>query len=57
MPALVVPLVAPVSSKVSSCSPAHEVGSGVGPWQTVAVEAGLESAELLSGSVAESGVA
>ena len=57
MPPLVVPLVAPVSVKVSSCSPAQEVGAGVGPWQTVAVEAGLESPELLSGRVAESGVA
>ena len=57
MPVLGVPLVAPVSSKVSSCSPAQEVGLGDGPWQTVAVEAGVESPELLSGSVAESGVA
>jgi hypothetical protein len=47
----------PVSVKVSSCSPPQEVGSGAGPRQTVLVEAGFESPELLSGNVAESGVA
>ncbi len=46
-----------MSVKVSSCSPPQEVGSAVGPWQTVAGEAGVESPELLSGRVAESGVA
>lgn len=46
-----------VSVKVSSTSPAHDLGSGVGPRQTLLVEGGLASPELLSGSVAEAGVA